>query len=284
MRPVVLILLHEPSDTPAYMEVYLNKRGIDYVTYEFWKEEMANLVPASVKNCIRCVKVDDETCRFMPVSEFSEEGEYCCIRGVASFGGSMSVNDDLPHYAPILSLMRSCIETRTPVIGHCLGGQLLSVCLGGSVGPSEHVEVGWVDQEVVNTGACGIKDWFGGRKVINVFEIHTESFSIPRGARRIVRGKYCVNQAYQVGDQYALGLQFHPEVDAEKVRSLTAPNFPSLYTREEIMAMTDEESARLSPAAMCRDDIEGCLRDGRIEQNRPIADSIYDTWCSGFMV
>ncbi|ESL05444.1 hypothetical protein TRSC58_06908 [Trypanosoma rangeli SC58] len=196
----------------------------------------------------------------------------------------MSVNDDLPYCASILSLMRSCIETRTPVIGHCLGGQLLSACLGGSVKASENIEVGWIDQEVANAGAHGIKDWFGGRRVINVFEIHTESFTIPSGARLIVKGKYCTNQAFQVGDQYALGMQFHPEVDEEKVRSLTSPEFPSLYTREEIELMNDEEVARLSPAAMPRDDIERCLNEGRIERNRPIADSIYDTWCSGFLI
>ncbi|ESL11567.1 hypothetical protein TRSC58_00678 [Trypanosoma rangeli SC58] len=79
-------------------------------------------------------------------------------------------------------------------------------------------------------------------------------------------------------------MQFHPEVDEEKVRSLTSPEFPSLYTREEIELMNDEEVARLSPAAMPRDDIERCLNEGRIERNRPIADSIYDTWCSGFLI
>ncbi|RNF18071.1 glutamine amidotransferase class-I [Trypanosoma conorhini] len=284
MRPVVVILQHEPKDTAAYMEAYLIKRGIDYVTYECWNDDVARCLPSSVASHIRCVKRGDGAHRFSPLPNNSEEGECCCIRGVVSFGGSMSANDDLPYYAPVLALMRSCIETRTPVLGHCLGGQLLARCLGGSVRASEHVEVGWMDQEVVNADAGGIKDWFGGRQVINVFQIHTESFTVPAGARLVVKGKYCANQAYQVGDQYALGMQFHPEVDEEKVRALTSTEFPSLHTRAEIGAMGDEEAARLSPAAMTRDEIERCLSEGRVERNWPIADSIYDTWCSGFLI
>ncbi|KEG10328.1 glutamine amidotransferase class-I [Trypanosoma grayi] len=283
MRPVVVVLLHEESDTPAYMAVYLAQRGIDFVVFQFWKDDMVHMVPVSVDTPVRCIKVDNAPHRFMPVPATCTEGEVCRVRGVASFGGSMSVNDDRPHYEPILHLMRSCIHTRTPVIGHCLGAQLLSCSLGGTVQSSENIEVGWMDLEVENNGTDGVKDWFGGRKTINVFQIHTESFSIPQGARRIVRGKYCTNQAYQVGDQYALGMQFHPEVDEEKVKGLVAPTFPSLHTCEEIAAMSKEKAARLSPAAMTRDAIANCLREGRIEQNRPLADSIYDVWCSGFL-
>nr|CCC90869.1 conserved hypothetical protein [Trypanosoma congolense IL3000] len=321
MRSLVVIFLHEPADTAAYMLEYLTARKIDFATFRCWEKGVVQTIPNSLDELVHCVPVEGKPHHFIPVSSTSivssEDGregkptsylalsgvESFRIRGVASFGGSMSVNDQLPYFDSIRSLMRSCIVTRTPVIGHCLGGQLLSSALGGRVKPSENCEIGWWDIKVEEAEEA--KDWFGGRKFINVFLIHTESFTIPSGARRIATGTHCTNQAFQVGDQFAIGMQFHPEVDERKVRALTAPKFPFLYTEEEVAAIRKEEdadekengsracgevfgtnrriSARMSPAAMTRDAIDKCLSEGRIELNRPIADSIYDTWCSGFL-
>lgn len=313
MRPVIVMLLHEEQDTGAYMIKYLITRGMDFVMFRCWEERVASLVPKAAGETIRCLPVANKPHHYVPClvnstaapSTESESlvttstslapvssnvAEDCRIRAVASFGGSMSVNDELSYFESIRSLMRSCLEKRIPIIGHCLGGQLLSSALGGRIVLSENIEVGWY--EMVVEEAEDAKDWFGGRKRFDAFHIHTDSFTIPQGARRIVTGAYCANQAFQVGDQFALGMQFHPEVDEDKVRSLISSQFPTLYTEEELADILRKgaEGAKrpdgrllVSPGSMTRECIEKCLREGRIEQNRPIADSIYDTWCSGFL-
>ncbi len=55
----------------------------------------------------------------------------------------MSVNDDLPWIPPVLALIRRAVAADIPVLGHCLGGQLMSKALGGSVGRNAVKEIGW---------------------------------------------------------------------------------------------------------------------------------------------
>src|SRR3954465_10270802 len=68
-------------------------------------------------------------------------GEYA---GLGFMGGPMSANDELPWTQPVLALMRDAVASDVPVIGHCLGGQLLARALGGGVSRNPVVEIGWV--------------------------------------------------------------------------------------------------------------------------------------------
>src|SRR3954469_4109491 len=63
--------------------------------------------------------------------------------GLVFMGGPMSVNDDLPWIAPVLKLIRESVAADVPVLGHCLGGQLLSKALGGTVSRNPIKEIGW---------------------------------------------------------------------------------------------------------------------------------------------
>ena len=134
--------------------------------------------------------------------------------GLCMLGGTMSANDPLPYFSPLLNQVREAIALEIPVIGHCLGGQLLSRALGGTVQASENLEIGWSDVQVVHASG---PEWFGANARLPLFQWHGESFSIPSGAQRVATGAHCANQAFLVGNMH-LGMQFHCEVDEEKVR------------------------------------------------------------------
>src|SRR5215468_10544749 len=77
--------------------------------------------------------------------------EPTAFSGIALMGGPMSANDPLPWNAPLTELLRSAVATDVPVLGHCLGGQLLARALGATVTRAARPEIGW--GEVRITGA-----------------------------------------------------------------------------------------------------------------------------------
>jgi GMP synthase-like glutamine amidotransferase len=135
--------------------------------------------------------------------------------GLGFMGGPMSANDELPWTQPVLQLMRDAVASDVPVIGHCLGGQLLSRALGGTVSRNPVKEIGWVPVQV-DRGAVA-REWFGpGLEGFDTFEWHEDTFTIPPGGERILTGATCPNQAYIVGGRH-LGMQCHVEVNAEMI-------------------------------------------------------------------
>lgn len=140
--------------------------------------------------------------------------------GLAFMGGPMSANDDLPWIAPVLALMRDAVAREVPVIGHCLGGQLLARALGGEVTANRVKEIGWGRVEAEDSTLA--RDWLGPEvRAFTTFQWHGETFSIPPGAIRILRGEHCENQAY-VADGRHLGMQCHVEMTPELVREWCA--------------------------------------------------------------
>jgi len=135
--------------------------------------------------------------------------------GIGMMGGPMGANDDLPWIEPLCRLLRDAVDARVPVVGHCLGGQLFSRALGGSVTRSPVPEIGWIDVEAEDEAA---RTWFGGRARFTTFEWHYDSFTIPPGAQRLLRGALVQNQAYIVDDRH-VGFQCHVEMTTELVRA-----------------------------------------------------------------
>jgi GMP synthase-like glutamine amidotransferase len=80
--------------------------------------------------------------------------------GIGMMGGPMSVNDKLPWINPLCALVRDAISDGTPVIGHCLGGQMMSKALGARVVRMPEPEIGWLHVDVCDRGAR--REWFGG--------------------------------------------------------------------------------------------------------------------------
>ena len=137
--------------------------------------------------------------------------------GLGFMGGPMSANDELPWTRAVLDLMRDAVAHKVPVIGHCLGGQLLARALGAKVGESPVKEIGWSRVEVEDTSLA--RNWFGsGLREFTTFQWHGESFAIPESGERILRGTHCRNQAFVVGDRH-LGLQCHVEMTPEMIYS-----------------------------------------------------------------
>ena len=130
----------------------------------------------------------------------------------------MSVNDDLPWIAPMLDLIRRAVGRRMPVIGHCLGGQLLAKALGGEVRANPVKEIGWGEIEVVNRRQAG--EW-GPRRVVSRRFTGMGRLSRYRpGAVRIWASAHCANQAFVYGP--SIGMQCHIEMTEEMVETWCA--------------------------------------------------------------
>ena len=144
--------------------------------------------------------------------------------GVVLMGGPMSVNDDLPWIAPILALIREAIDNDIAVLGHCLGGQLISKALGATITPNAVKEIGWGEVKVSQNAAA--KNWFGSIQSFNAFHWHGETFSLPEGAIHLLASPYCQNQAWSIGKHIAF--QTHIEMTTEMVQKWCEEGAPEL--------------------------------------------------------
>ena len=184
--------------------------------------------------------------------------------GLAFMGGAMSVNDGLPWIAPALELVREAVRKDVPVLGHCLGGQLISKSLGGAVRANPVREIGWGEIRVCDNGVA--RDWLGELQAFETFQWHGETFSIPPGATRVLEGTHCANQAFALGKHF--GMQCHVEMTEELVNAW-------LSTGTEEMS-----EHRTSPAVQPRAEIVRDLQP-RLDRLHEIADRIYDRWTEG---
>ena len=122
--------------------------------------------------------------------------------GLGFMGGPMSANDELPWTRPVLELMRDAVDRKVPVIGHCLGGQLLARALGAKVSASPVKEIGWNRVEVEDTLARPQLVRRRPRATSRRSSGTARRFAIPDSGERILRGAHCRNQAYVVGDRH----------------------------------------------------------------------------------
>jgi GMP synthase-like glutamine amidotransferase len=137
--------------------------------------------------------------------------------GLGFMGGPMSANDELPWTQPVLALMRDAVERGIPVIGHCLGGQMLARATGARVSKNPVKEIGWIPVAVERNPVAA--EWFGpGLERFDTFEWHEDTFAVPAGGHRILTGEHCPNQAYVLDGRH-LGMQCHVEVTAEMIET-----------------------------------------------------------------
>jgi GMP synthase-like glutamine amidotransferase len=183
------------------------------------------------------------------------------LAGIGMMGGPMSVNDDLPWVAPMQALLRDAVKRGVPVIGHCLGGQLLAKSLGATVGRAKTTEIGWIGVEATDANAA--REWFGGRERFTCFEWHYEAFTLPPGAKRVLTNRFNENQAYVV-DGVHIGFQGHPEMTAEIARSWLALSGDEL---------PEEPTESMQTAAQILTDLET-----RVADLNAVTDSVYARW------
>ena len=125
-------------------------------------------------------------------------------------GGPMSVNDPLDYLNTEVRLIQDAAKAKKPILGVCLGSQLIAKAFGARVYPNVRKEIGWAP--VYWTAAARQDRLFGSLTgPETVFHWHGETFDLPPGAEWLAGSDACRHQAFRIGD-FIYGLQFHLEV------------------------------------------------------------------------
>jgi GMP synthase-like glutamine amidotransferase len=232
MKPVA-IFRASSTEGPGYFATYLERRSI---AWQVLKLDAGEAVPRDARK----------------------------YSGLVFMGGPMSVNDDLPWIAPALELARDAVRKDVPLLGHCLGGQLMSKALGGRVKANPVKEIGWGEVRVCDNEVA--REWIGDLQGFESFHWHGETFSIPPGGTRVMESAHCANQGFALGKHFAM--QCHVEMTRELIESWLASGAPEIT-----------ESAA-SPAVQAPAEIRRNLEE-RVARLNDIAARIYDRWIEG---
>jgi GMP synthase-like glutamine amidotransferase len=183
MKPV-LILQHLHADGPAYLGSWLKREG---VPHRVLNAEAGDSFPTDITG----------------------------HSALAVLGGEMSANDPLPCLREGEHLILCAMRAGVPVLGHCLGGQLMAKALGAPVGASPQPEIGWHAMRLLPCAQTAA--WFGNAPAVTVCQWHYDAFDLPEGAQGLAQSEACPWQAFAIGPH--LAMQFHIEIDEAKLRA-----------------------------------------------------------------
>jgi GMP synthase-like glutamine amidotransferase len=232
MKPIA-IFRHTPTEGPAYFATVLERKRLPYRVIGI---DVGEPVPADAS----------------------------AFAGLCFMGGPMSVNDDLPWIGPVCALIRDAVARQVPVLGHCLGGQLIAKALGAPVTRNPVKEIGWGAVQVLDHPEA--RRWLGDDlKEFLSFHWHGETFAIPEGATRLLESPWCANQAYVVDGRH-FGMQCHVEMTPELIRTWCRD------WAKEVEALAGRVASVQTPAEM-EDGI-----DNKVRALNAVADRIYDRW------
>ncbi len=180
-------------------------------------------------------------------------------RAVALMGGPMSVNDDLPWIGTEIAALRHFIRRDVPIVGHCLGGQLIARALGAAVRRMPHTEAGWQPLARCDAGS----PWLAHLpSEFPVYQWHSDTFDLPEGAERLLSSHWCPNQGFAWGDR-VLALQGHPEMTEELVRG---------WLRDWSHLLDETQPSQQGTRQMLAD------LPARIEVSNRVAEGFYRHW------
>ncbi|MCP5446059.1 MAG: gamma-glutamyl-gamma-aminobutyrate hydrolase family protein [Chromatiaceae bacterium] len=162
-------------------------------------------------------------------------------------GGPMSVNEEAQFrwLAAEKAYLREAVVSGKPVLGICLGAQLIASAMGSGVYPNSAKEIGWFP---INGIAVSNHSAFNFPQTVQVFHWHGETFDLPAGAVHLASSDGCTNQAFQIGTS-VIGLQFHLETTPESLQRIVA------NCRDEIVParyIQTEDEMRSADAAAYR--------------------------------
>jgi GMP synthase-like glutamine amidotransferase len=170
---------------------------------------------------------------------------------LVAMGGPMSVNDEpaYPWLAAEKAFIRRVAASGRPVLGICLGAQLIAAAMGARVFPNAAKEIGWFPVRAEAPAEPPPFPLLRFPPEMIAFHWHGETFDLPPGAVRLASSAACRNQAFQLGPA-ALGLQFHLETTPETLRELVD------HCRAELVPAAHVQSAArilAAPAAAFRE-------------------------------
>ncbi|WP_455365643.1 type 1 glutamine amidotransferase [Kaarinaea lacus] len=228
MKPVA-IFRHLECEGPGYFTDFLDQHQIPHALIRI---DQHDAIPHSIDN----------------------------FSALVFMGGPMSVNDDLDWITAEIKLIQQAHQANMPLLGHCLGGQLIAKALGASISKNPMREIGW---HAVSKQSSAIgDDWLSSLPgSFEVFHWHGETFSIPSGATPLLASQYCENQAFVIGN--TLALQCHVEMTAPMVKEWVTEYADEL----------SQPSDSLQSADLILENLEQ-----KISQLKPIADTIYQRW------
>ena len=131
---------------------------------------------------------------------------------IVILGAPESANDDLPYLQAEQQLIQNSVEKNIPVLGICLGSQLIAKTFGAKVYRGPRKEIGFYD-DLKTTGNSSLFTDF--KNPFTVFYWHGDTFDLPSGAVQLASSEHYSNQAFQY--KSAVGLQFHLEVNEEMI-------------------------------------------------------------------
>lgn len=170
--------------------------------------------------------------------------------GLIILGGPMNVDEveGHPHLLHEVELVRQAAQKKMPVLGICLGAQLIAKALGAKVTRHHKKEIGWHD---VSLSAEGKKDplFKNFQPTEKIFQWHGDTFTLPAGAVHLASSALCENQAFRYGDN-VYGFQFHLEVDEPMVHRWLKILAQEVEEAETILKETREHIHRLHELAL----------------------------------
>lgn len=231
----VLVLQHLIEDGPGFLGEWLDAQGI---AWHLRCAEAGDLYPDSVRG----------------------------YKGLAVLGGAWSANDERPTLRQAEALIREADALGIPVIGHCLGGQLMARAFGGRVEPLPQPEIGW--WPITHSGSAVAREWFGDERMPTVYQWHQDGFAaLPPGAEPLATSPACAHQAFALGPH--LAMQFHIEITPAKIQAwLEQPG--DAYV---VKVLLHRDSVQ-DPASM------NAATPRHLAGSQALADRIYRTWRS----
>jgi GMP synthase-like glutamine amidotransferase len=231
MKPV-LIFRHIACEGPGYLATFLGRNNIPFSVIDLYK---GTEIPLDANN----------------------------YSGLVFMGGPMSANDKLSWINTELDLIRDAHQQNIPILGHCLGGQLISKALGGEVMPNAVPEIGWFPVAPVDHDT---QQWMQELSfTTDIFHWHSEMFVPPERAIPLFKSEHCPNQGFMLDN--ILALQFHVEMEIQNIAEwleIYADEIPeackSVQTNSEMLFNLEQ----------------------RIFHLHKFADSIYAQWLNGF--
>jgi GMP synthase-like glutamine amidotransferase len=230
-RPVALFR-HFATEGPAYLGDYLTQKNIPW----------------------QLIALDEGAAVPLQPDDYA---------GLVFMGGPMSVNDPLPWIPPVLHLIQQAVRQDIPVLGHCLGSQLMSRALGGVVSRNALKEIGWGEVIVVDGAAA--RHWFGKVQAFDAFHWHGECWSLPADATLLASSATCAHQAFALGPH--VGLQFHIEMTEPMIRSWCKVGRREIESSDSPSVQSVADILQQMPA--------------RLPLLNAVADRLYGAWIEG---